>query len=219
MFAIDLISSAIPTLSPDDRAGTALELMIEFHTDKLPVVSEENYLGLIEEEHLLEVDKEEYLASIPLSVLKPAIREDVHFFEALKIVGDYRLCILPVIDKSMHYAGAITATTLLSKLSGFNGIRQEGGLLVLKMKPSDYMLSEIARVAESTDIALLGVHTISEPGSGTLKVLLKTNYQNLESLVASLKQLNYDIIYRFDRAENPDSLQKNYDNLMNYINM
>lgn len=220
MFAIDLISSAVPTLSLKDRAGKALDLMSEFHTGELPVVEDKNYLGLMEEESLLETeDRDALLSGISLSVLKPAIRGDVHFFEALKIVSDYQLSILPVVDKTDRYAGAITVGKLLLALSEFNGIRQPGGLLILEMKPPDYMLSEIARIAESEDVSLLGVHTLTEPGSGSLRVLLKTNRKNLESFVATLRQLHYNITYRFDEAENIDNLQKNYAHLMNYINM
>ncbi len=219
MFAIDLISSAIPALTPNDSAGRALELMNEFHTDKLPVVAGKNYLGLAEEDQLLKEDTKTLLRDISVSVIKPAIREDVHFFGALKIVGDYQLSVLPVLDKTMHYAGVIAVSALLNALSRFNDIQQEGGMLIVEMKPPDYMLSEIARVAESADITLLGIHTITEPGSGSLKVLLKTNRQNLDDFAASLKQLNYNIIYHFDKAENPEGLQKNYENLMNYINM
>ncbi len=219
MFAIDLISSAIPALTPNDSAGKALELMNEFHADKLPVVARKNYLGLAEEDQLLKEDAKTLLSDIALSVIKPAIREDVHFLEALKIVGDYQLSLLPVLDKAMHYAGAIPVNALLKALSRFNDVQQEGGTLIVEMKPSDYMLSEIARVAESIDVSLLGIHTMTAPESGVLRVLLKTNRQNLDDFAGSLKQLNYNIIYHFDKADNSEGLQKNYENLMNYINM
>ena len=219
MKAIDLISSAVPTLSPLDSAGKALEWMGEFHANVLPMVIDGDYKGLMEEETLLEVEKDTLLATLPLSMLKPAIGGNVHFFEALKVVGDYQLCMLPVIDARQQYAGAITIEKLLGALSQFNGIKQEGGLLVLQMKPADYMLSEIARIAESENIILLGVHTITGPEPDVLKVLLKTNRQDLGTFVASLQQLNYQVVYRFDSADNTERLQKNYENLMNYINM
>src|SRR5699024_338077 len=118
-----------------------------------------------------------------------------------------------------HYKGSITVGNLLEELSRFNDIGQYGGLLILEMKPSDFMLSEIARSAESVDIVLLGVHTITEPASETVKVYLKTNLEDLDIFVASLKQNNYKVIYRFDKEKNTEGLQKNYDHLMNYINM
>ncbi len=220
MLAIDLISSAVPVLSPRDSPSRALELMNEFHTSELPMVEGQNYLGLMEEESLLETEiTEAYLSGFPLAVFKPAVQADVHFFEAIKIIGDYKLSLLPVVDQKNNYAGAITSQNLLNAVSRFNGIQQPGGILVLSMKPQDYMLSEIARLAEAEDIFLLGVHTLTEPESGRLKVILKTNRQNLDPFIASLRQLDYEVIYRFDITENTESLQRNYDNLMNYINM
>ncbi len=220
MLALDLISSAVPVLSPEDTVGRALGLMSEFHTSELPVVEDRRYLGLVEEEHLLDAETmEEQLSDHLLTVFKPAVQADVHFFEALKISGDYNLSLLPVVEQQNNYVGAITSGKLLNAVSRFKGIQQPGGILVLRMKPKDYMLSEIARIAEAEDIFLLGIHTLAEPDTGTLKIILKTNHPNLSAFVASLQQLDYEVVYRFDTSENTESIQRNYDNLMNYINM
>src|SRR5699024_3157651 len=187
MLAVDLISPDIPILSPEDRADKGLRLIREFGGEELPLVVENRYLGLMEELQLRETeDKETRLSDIPVSALSPAVQKDAHFFEAVKLFAFYRLKLLPVIDQSLHYKGSITVGNLLEELSRFNDIGQYGGLLILEMKPSDFMLSEIARIAESVDIVLLGVHTITEPASETFKVYLKTNLENLDIFVASL---------------------------------
>lgn len=220
MYAGELISPIIPVVTRKDNATRALNLMNEFHVAQLPVVEEGQYLYLLEEADILDEESPDILLkNISPSTVKPAVRADVHFFEALKIAADYKLNLVPVIDGSELYVGSITGEALLLALSHFNGIHETGGILILEMGQKDFMLSAIARLAEAEGIYLLGVHTFNDPDTGSFQVLLKTNRKDLQSFVILLEQLNYSIKYRFDEPASDDELRKNYDLLMNYINM
>lgn len=83
----------------------------------------------------------------------------------------------------------------------------------------DYSLSEIARIAESNDVTLLSVNTITNPSSGRLEVLLKTNRQELQGLLATFERFNYAVKYTVTEDQEEDQVKKNYDLLMNYISM
>jgi CBS domain-containing protein len=220
MYAGELISPIIPVVTRLDSAARALNLMNEFHVAQLPVVEEDQYLCLLEEADILDWENPDVLLkNIQPSPIKPAVRSNAHFFEALKVAADYKLTLVPVIDGSELYVGSITGETLLFTLSHFNGIHEPGGILILEMGQNDFMLSEIARLAEAEEIYLLGVHTFNDPDTGAFQVLLKTNRRDLQSFVALLEQLNYSIKYRFDEPASDEELRKNYDLLMNYINM
>lgn len=220
MYAGELISPIIPVVTRMDSAAKALKLMNEFHVAQLPIVEEGEYLGLLEEADILDWENPDILLqNLHFSHVKPAVRADVHFFEALKIAADYKLTLIPVINGGERYMGSVTLETLLFTLSHFNGIHEPGGILVLEMGKNDFMLSEIARLAEAEDIHLLGVHTFNDAATGFLQVLLKTDRRDLQSFIALLEQLNYSIKFRFDEPAVDDELKKNYDLLMNYINM
>lgn len=220
MLARDLISPIIPTVSGTDSAARALSLMNEFHLSQLPVVEDKEYLCLLEESVILDwEDQEMLLKNLRFSHVKPAVRENAHFFEALKLAGDYKLSLVPVILESGAYLGAIPQENLLFTLSHFNGVHEAGGIIILSMDQNDFMLSEIARLAESEDVHLLGVHTFNDTVKGKLGVLLKTNRQDLNSLVATLERFHYSVEYRFDEPSSGEEIQKNYDLLMNYLNM
>lgn len=220
MLARQLISSIIPTVTREDTAARALDLMNEFHLCHLPVVEDDIYLCLLEESSMLDWDDPGMLLQhLHFSHIKPAIRGNAHFFEALKLAGDYKLTVIPVIGEADHYLGCITQENLLFTLAHFNGMHESGGILVLEMDQNDFMLSEIARLAESEDVHLLGIHTFNDPETGKLEVVLKTNRMDLNSFVATLERFHYSILHRFDEPAATDQLKRNYDLLMNYINM
>lgn len=220
MLARDLISPIIPTVSCTDSAARALSLMNEFHLSHLPVVEDDHYLCLLEESVVLDwEDPEMLLKNLHFPHVKPAVQEGAPFFEALKLMGDYKLSLIPVVDGEDQYQGSVTQENLLWTISHFNDVHEPGGILVLHMAPHDFMLSEIARLAESEDVHILGVHTFNEATTGNLGVLVKTNRQNLDGLVAVLERFHYIIDYRFDEPTSEDQLKTNYDLLMNYLNM
>lgn len=219
MLAQELISTIVPVLNPLDTGAKALRLMNEFHLTQLPVVVDGKYLALIDEDEVMDGEDPDQLLEISPNHYKPAIMEGAHFFEALKLFYDQKLSVLPVISKEGEYLGLITKDNLLAILAQVNGVKEAGGLLVLEVEPRDYSLSEIARISESNDVTLLSVNTINNPNTGKLEVLLKTNRQEMQGLVATFERFNYNIKYMFSEELEEDLLKKNYDLLMNYISM
>ncbi|HEY8919573.1 MAG TPA: CBS domain-containing protein, partial [Chitinophaga sp.] len=149
-----------------------------------------------------------------------AIQENAHFYEALKVFYDQKMCALPVISKDNEYLGILTKDNLLAVLAQYNGVKEPGGILSLEIEPRDYSLSEIARIAESNDVTLLSVNTITNPATGRLEVLLKTNRQELQPLVATFERFKYYVVkYTITAEDEEDTLKKNYDLFMNYISI
>jgi CBS domain-containing protein len=218
MLARDLIST-VPVLHPMDSGSRALRLMNEYHLTQLPMVLENKYLAMVEEDDILDLeDPETLLENMEYNGPRHAISEHAHFYEALKVFYDYKLCALPVISKDNEYLGILTKDNLLAVLAQYNGVKEPGGIVSLEMEPRDYSLSEIARIAESNDITLLSVNTITTP-NGRLEVLLKTNRQELQSLLATFERFKYYVKYSITAEEEEDTLRKNYDLFMNYISL
>ncbi len=216
----ELISALVPVINRRDTVSKAQRLMNEFHVSQLPLVEDREYLGLLEESAVLDCENPETLVeNLPISHLKPAVGAGVHFFEALKLAGDFKLSVIPVVGADGGYLGAITQENLVFTLSHFNGVAEGGGLVVLDMDRHDFMLSEIARLAESEDIHLLSVCTFDDPSTGRLQVLLKTDRRDLNHFIATLENFRYHIKERFHEAGEQDELQRNYDLLMTYLNM
>ncbi|WP_126245747.1 CBS domain-containing protein [Chitinophaga rhizosphaerae] len=220
MLVQELISPVVPVLLPQDTGAKALRLMNEFHLTHLPLVVDNKYTYLVEEDQVLDwEDPDQLLETVPPGPLRPAVPEGAHFYEALKVFYDFKLSALPVISREGEYLGVITRENLLAALAMYNGVKEPGGVVVLEMEPRDYSLSEIARIAESNEVSLLSVNTLTNPATAKLEVVLKTNRQEMQGLIATFERFNYTIKYMFSEEQEEDLLKKNYDLLMNYISM
>lgn len=220
MLVQELISTVVPVLLPQDTGAKALRLMNEFHLTHLPLVVDNKYAYLVEEDQVLDwEDPDQLLQSSAPGTLKPAVPEGAHFFEALKVFYDSKISALPVISREGEYLGVITRENLLAAFAQYNGVKEPGGVVVLEMEPRDYSLSEIARIAESNEVTLLSVNTLTNPSTARLEVVLKTNRQEMHGLIATFERFNYTIKYMFSEELEEDLLKKNYDLLMNYISM
>jgi len=214
-----LISPAVPTLLPADSGSHALDQMEKSRFSELPVVSEDSYVALIQENDLLDWDTpDEKLSKASFLNYRPAIAASSHPFEALRILHQMNLDILPVIDHEQRYIGAVTKDTLLKYITENSGIDNPGGILVLEIAPRNYTLYEIARICENEDVIILNmqVHTNE---LGMLEVTLKLNRSVVAAVVSSFERHNYRVREVYGEDNKDDDITGKYNLLMNYINM
>ncbi len=220
MLIEELISPIVPTLLPTDTGTKALFLMEEAHLTHLPLVKDNQYLGLVAENDLLDLENSDRaLDSAGFSDYRPAISVTGHPFDALRIAHDQNLNVLPVIDDSQNYLGSITRDDLLKFITENSSLDTPGGILILQLEPRQYSLSEIARICESEDVTVVAsqMHTVEE--TGFIEVTLKTNRTNLEGLVSSFERHEYVVKQVFGAQSGAEDVMDRYRLLMNYINM
>jgi len=216
---ISQLISPVPTLKPEDSGTKALDLMDENKLTEMPVVSEDNYIALVQESDILDWDKPHLtLTESNFLHYKPAINIAGHPFDALRIMHDMNLSVLPVVDTTQKYIGAVTKDGLLKYITENSGINKPGGIIVLEILPRNYTLYEIARICENEDVMIqnLQVHTNEQ---GVLEVTLKLNRTSLEAVVASFERHNYHVKEVYGENAGNDDITDKYNLLMNYINM
>ncbi|MEJ7769518.1 MAG: CBS domain-containing protein, partial [Chitinophagaceae bacterium] len=131
----DLISASIPTLSLGDTVLRALHLMADYHVGHLPVIAEEKFLGLISEDNLLNIEEDGLLLDqLQSEFINLSVIDDMHFIEAVRIVNEYSLSVMPVIDNESSWVGAITAADLLKNVGRMYGMDEPGGIIVLEIE-------------------------------------------------------------------------------------
>lgn len=148
MFAKQLISAQIPILNLQDTGEGVLQLMSEAHLEQLALIEDDTYKCLVQEQDILNQENPGLAISgnISLFSFRPAVFENAHPFEAVRLAIQQSLNIVPVIDKEEKYLGAISLENLLEYLSEHCGLLEPGGIITLEVKPNDYSLSEIARI-------------------------------------------------------------------------
>jgi acetoin utilization protein AcuB len=214
-----LISPEVPTLLPTDTGNTALHLMEENNLTQIPLVKEDQYMGLIKEDDVLDWNNPDIQLDKAELSYKPAVFASGHPYDALRIAHSQKLSIVPVVDNENRYVGAITRDDLLKYLTENTGLDNPGGIIVLEVDPRNYSLYEIARICESEEVLIISSQLFTNRETGKVEVTLKTNRTNMGGIVAAFERFNYTVKAVFGQTNNPDDMRDRFDLLMNYINM
>lgn len=220
MIAKELISDNIPPIKPDDTGVKALKWMEEFKVSHLPVVDGRTFLGLISDDDILDMENAETtIAGIADFYDKVFINENKHYYDALKVISDDHLSILPVLNDEGLYVGAISVNNIVEKLSNVAAVNEPGSILILEIRSHDYSLAQIAQIVESNDARILSVH-IASNYEGTLDVTLKINRPEINGVIQTFQRYGYVIKSNF-QINNfyQDDLKNRFESLMNYLKL
>lgn len=218
MHASALISYSIPPLKLTDKGEKALSWMNDFHVRHLPVVEDGMFLGLLSEDEVLNfVAPESSVKDNHPDLLVKFVTTDQHLYDVMKLVVDANLSVIPVLSAEGEYQGIITVDNLVKQLVESGSITHPGGILVLEMAPRDYSLSEIARLVESENAAILSSFITSPYGKATVELTLKLNKEDLKHVVATLERFGYDVKSSFYESDYIDSLKERYASFMRYL--
>lgn len=195
MIAKEMISDVIPALKTSDTGITALNWMDIFKVSHLPIVNEEEFLGLISENDIYDLNMpEDPLGNHQLSLLRPFVTEDQHVFEVMEALSRLKLSLVPVLNNSKKYLGVITLMELLHYFSEQSGLRHKGGIIILEMNNNDLSMSQICQIVEGNDAKILAAYVTTHPNSTKMEVTLKLNVTDLTSIKQTFTRYDYNIV-------------------------
>jgi len=216
----DVISSTIPTLNPSDTVAQALQLMSEFHVEHLAVVADDKLAGLIYEADLLNApDENVTIAQLQPVFSKLAVHAETHFIEAVQLVNEYGLTVIPVIEAEHEFIGVILQADLFKQLAKLTGTNEPGAIIVLELEKRGYAFSEISKLVETNDAHITQLNSYYDNTSETFFVTLKINKFEISDIVSTFQRYDYTVKYYFGEELYENELRTNYDHLMNYLNM
>jgi CBS domain-containing protein len=215
--AESLISDAIIPLSPSDTGEEALGVMNEFYVRHLPMVENGELKGVISEDDILDADALQPLGSYRLPVQPPSVFPDDHLYDVMRILTEYNLTVIPVINREGTYIGMITNEDLLRSFGESSTFSSQGSIVVLEVLRHDYSLSEISRIVESEGAVVLSSFVRSFEGSNRLEVTIKVNSQSIAATLATFERYNYSVKASFNEKLLSDALRERFDSLMNYL--
>jgi acetoin utilization protein AcuB len=221
MVAKDLISEVIPSLKTSDLGQTALNWMEIFRVSHLPIVNNQDFLGLISDADIYDMNQpEEPIGNHALTLFKPYVDSEQHIFEVIGLASRLKLSVVPVLDSNNHFKGVITISDLLRYLAGLSSMDQPGGIIVLELIERDYSLSQIAQIVESNNIKVLSMYITSPPESTKLEVTLKVNTSDLISVIRTFERYNYEVKTWVSSSDSMDHFySERFDLLMKYLNI
>jgi acetoin utilization protein AcuB len=219
MIVKELISEEIVPLRTSDTGEDALAMMSDFHVRHLPIVNGSQLLGLISEDEIFEFDPDESIGSYNLAMKHPFVYDKSHIYDIMRLLNEYKLSLIPVVDKNQTYLGVVTLEDLLKYFAESASFGEHGSVIVLTVNRFNYSLSQIARIVESENTVILNSFITSLPDSTELDITLKLNRSDISKILASFRRFDYDIKASFSESEYIDSLQEHYDSLMSYLSV
>lgn len=221
MVAKDLISEVVPSLRTSDSGQTALNWMEIFRISHLPIVNNQDFLGLISDTDIYDMNQpEEPIGNHSLTLMKPYVTAEQHLFEVIGLASRFKLTVVPVLDDKNHYKGIITTTDLVRYLAGISSMDQPGGIIVLELIERDYSLSQIAQIVEGNNVKVLSMYVTSRADSTRLEVTIKVNTNDLASVLRTFERYNYDVKSWITADDSMDRFySERFDLLMKYMNI
>ena len=220
MTAKTLIAHDIPPLKIEQTGKDAFHVLNDYHVKHLPVVDGRRLVGLLSEEDIFNHKLYEPISEYDFSMHRRyAVQENEHLFEVMRLMGDHRLTVVPVVDDEGNYLGLISQNDLLRYFANTASFTEHGAILVLEMNRRDYSLATIARIMEEDRVNILSSFVTSVPDPEHIELTLKVNRHDLARTIASLERHNYTVKDTFGELESADALQDRYDSLMHYLNV
>jgi acetoin utilization protein AcuB len=220
MIAREIITDDIPPLTHLDTGAKALAWMEEFKVSHLPVLKNGNFVGVLSESDVLDrLNDDEKLDVLFDHLPRPFVWETDHIYEVISKVGEFKLTVVPILDKNEQYLGCTSIHQLIYLISNTGGIKEQGGIIVLEMNKIDYSLAQIAQIVESNNAKILSSYILSLPDSTKIEVTLKINELDLERILRTFERYEYTIKASYQKTMFEDDLRNRFDALMNFLNM
>lgn len=219
MLARSLISDLIVPLKTSDTGLQALNLMEEFKVSHLPIVNNNELLGMVAEADIFETNTfEEPLGNHNLSLIKPYVYDYQHVYDVIRQVYQQKLSLIPVVDENNIYLGSITLNCLVKYFAKLAAVDNPGGIIVLEMGIRDYSLSEIARHVESNDAHILSMYIVTLADSTRMEVTIKVDRMDIAGIIQTFNRFDYTIKASFFEDDFNETLRDRYDSFMRFLN-
>lgn len=219
MIALELISQSITPTKTSDSGEDVLFMMNLLQVRHLPIVNQEQFLGLISESDILAHDPKDAIGSYRLSMMRPFCYEDEHIFEIMGKVSKFDLTLIPVVDKNENYLGVIKMERLLRYFADSFAFTEPGSILIIETTIKNYSMADICRIIEGENIGILSTFLHKDPDSTRVLITIKTNQRDILRAKQTLERFGFEVSSSFSDGDQNDGVKERYDLLMTYLNV
>ncbi len=220
MIARELLSDAVPPLKTSDTIQKAFDRMAELCVNHLPIVNDQQFLGLISSGDIIEtLDYSIPVGSLRLSLHNPFIYAEQHIYDVIRLFYEQKLSLVPVLDVKNNYLGIISIRSVVEYMATLTSAKEPGGIIVLEIDNRNNSLAHIAQIVESDNGRILSSYVKSFSESTRLEITLKLNRTDISTIVAAFLRYNYNVKATFNDIKADDGTLDRYDQLMNYLDI
>lgn len=217
-----ILDSDITPVRASDTVAEAIEKMDRLNVSKLPVTENttQKLIGQLSLRSLREASDEDK----PVSDYKldEAIKvfEGQHIFEAVRLMLQYELNLLPVVDEEWTFLGFINKQQVLEMLSRMLNLAEFGSVITVQLDQRDFSISEVVHLIEVEGAKILGL-TVETPEEEeqSFDVSIKLNLKDVSRVAAALRRYGYTVHTESSNEAFGRDLETKADELIKYIDM
>ncbi len=219
MLPHNIIQNVIQPVMTSYTGEHVLSLMDEARCSHLPIVNNQDFLGLISENDLFNNNLSDPIGTYRLYLTNPFVRIDNHLYDAIRIICINKLSLVPVIDSNNVYLGYIDLLSIIEYLGNNFSINNPGAIIELELNVHDFSLSEIIHIIESNDAKLLNLAVTTIIDSTRIRITIKLNKIDISGIIQALNRYEYVVFASYGENIMQDYFKDRYDFLMNYLNV
>lgn len=214
----DAIHTTIPALHPGDTTEEALGRLMEHHVRHLPVVVDEELVGILSEKQMMSASGPDARIGDLLAAHPISVSPDAHIFDAARMLVDHSLSVLPVADDSGRYLGLIRRHDIFDQFAQMLATQEPGAILAVEVEPRDYALAQLIHLIEQNDAKVRAVASETpENATDAIRVTLKLNVRDTSRVRHVLEHHGYDVVASF--GEEDRDVHELADAFMRYLDV
>lgn len=221
MLAKHAINTDIEPLFAHDSVSEGIEKMKKLEVGEFSVVDEttRKLIGQLTLKQLNAEDPDKRISELKLE--EPVkIYYGQHIFEGMRMMLQYEMRMLPVVDKEQAVMGFLGKTKVLESLTQMLNLAEFGSVITIELAQRSLTLSEIVQLIESEGAKILGI-TVEMPDSqsDTFEVSVKLNLQDVTRVAASLRRHGYTVATDSGNEVFSMDVETRADELIKYLDM
>ena len=216
-----IINADFEPLKGSDTVSGAKDRMDEQLLQVLPVVDSttKKLIGQVSYEQMSDSDPDVTIADLDLGeVVK--IYQGQHIFEAARLMLQYELRQLPVVDEEWTFLGIIDKQQVLESLSRMLNLAEFGSVITIELDRVDFAISEIVHIIETEGAKILGL-TVETPDRDdqTFEVSFKLNIENINRVTSALRRYEYTVVAESTSEVFGRDLESRASEMVKYMDM
>jgi acetoin utilization protein AcuB len=219
MIPSQLIRDIITPVMTSFSGNQVLSALDETRIQHLPIVNNHDYLGLICETDLFNNNIDEPIGTYKLSIPNISVKRDNHIYDAVRLICEHKLTLVPVTDNNNVYLGYIDLQSIVEHFGNEMSVNNPGAIIEIEVNQHDYSISEIASIIESNDVKILHLGVTTFADSTRVLITVKLDKIDISAVIQALNRYEYTISASYGEDEMRDYLKDRYDSLMNYLNI
>lgn len=189
-----------------------------FTYSHIPVTKQGVYVGCISGNDVHCFDAHKILADYEYAIEPFFVKENTNWLDILEAFANQSSNLMPVLDAQNNYLGYFELADIMSLFYNTPFLNENGAIIVVEKGSKEYSFSEICQITESNNAKILGVF-ISKIEDGKTQTTLKIGHAGLNALVQTFRRYGYEIISSHQEDKWVDNLKERSDYLTKYLNI